>query len=71
MEVERWLTDTLAATGAPAAARHARQIMLLTEGAMILMLIHGDRSYAQAAAMAAKALIGKRASARSKLSSRA
>jgi AcrR family transcriptional regulator len=64
VEVERWLTDTIAATGVPSAARHARQIMLLTEGAMILMLIHGDRSYAQAAAVAAKALVTKRATAR-------
>ena len=64
MEVERWLTDTIAAAGVPSAARHAQQIMLLTEGAMIMMLIHGDRSYAQAAAAAAKALVGKRATAR-------
>lgn len=64
VEVERWLTDTIAAAGVPSAARHARQIMLLTEGAMIMMLIHGDRSYAQAAAAAAKALVGERATAR-------
>jgi hypothetical protein len=32
-------------------------MMLLMEGAMALMLIHGDRSYATAAARAAKALV--------------
>ena len=32
---------------------------LLTEGAMALMLIHGDRSYAQTAARAAKRLVRK------------
>jgi len=31
--------------------------MLLMEGAMVLMLIHGDRGYAKAAALAAKSLI--------------
>jgi hypothetical protein len=32
-------------------------MMLLMEGAMALMLIHGDRSYATAAARAAKMLV--------------
>jgi hypothetical protein len=36
--------------------KRAREIILLTEGAMMLMLIHGDRSYAEAAARAAKRL---------------
>jgi hypothetical protein len=35
----------------------AREIMLLMEGAMALMLIHGNRDYAAAAANAAKALV--------------
>jgi hypothetical protein len=35
----------------------AREIMLLMEGAMALMLIHGNREFAHAAATAAKALI--------------
>ena len=34
----------------------AREMMLLMEGAMLLMLIHGDRSYARAAAEAAREL---------------
>ncbi len=56
-EVERWLAEAIAAAGVASAVQHAREIMLLAEGAMVLMLIHGDRSYAQAAALAAKALV--------------
>jgi AcrR family transcriptional regulator len=53
--VEQWLTDALAVHG-PSARERAREIMLLTEGAMALMLIHGDRSYAATAAAAVKTL---------------
>jgi hypothetical protein len=38
------------------AAPTSREIILLTEGAMMLILIHGDRNYAEAAARAAKRL---------------
>jgi AcrR family transcriptional regulator len=55
--VEQWLADGLAAGGVSSRREHAREIMLLTEGAMALMLIHGDRSYAQTAARAAKRLV--------------
>lgn len=55
--VEQWLADRLAAGGVSSRREHAREIMLLTEGAMALMLIHGDRSYAQTAARAAKRLV--------------
>ena len=55
--VEQWLADALAAGGIPSPRERAREIMLLTEGAMALRLIHGDRSYAQAAARAAKRLV--------------
>jgi AcrR family transcriptional regulator len=55
--VEQWLTEAIAAAGIPSAQQRAREIMLLTEGAMILMLIHGTRSYARDAALAAKALV--------------
>jgi AcrR family transcriptional regulator len=55
--VEDWLTDSLSAIGVSSAAQHAREIMLLMEGAMALMLIHGNRDYARAAASAAKALV--------------
>lgn len=36
--------------------------MLLIEGAMLLMMVHGDRSYADAAATAARALLLDKAS---------
>jgi AcrR family transcriptional regulator len=57
--VEKWLTDALAAAPVPSPDDRAREIMLLMEGAMVLMLIHGDRSYAKAAARAAKSLVQK------------
>jgi AcrR family transcriptional regulator len=56
--VEQWLADGLAAGSVSSPREHAREIMLLTEGAMALMLIHGDRSYSQTAARAAKRLVG-------------
>ena len=55
--VEEWLTDALSHAQVSSAAERAREIMLLMEGAMAMMLIHGDRDYAAAAAKAAKALI--------------
>jgi AcrR family transcriptional regulator len=55
--VEQWLADGLATGGVSSPREHAREVMLLTEGAMALMLIHGDRSYAQTAARAAKRLV--------------
>ena len=55
--VETWLADGLAAAGVASARDRAREIMLLLEGAMVLMLIHGDRGYATAAAQAAKKLV--------------
>jgi AcrR family transcriptional regulator len=58
--VEAWLADALAAARVSRPADRAREVMLLMEGAMALMLIHGDRSYADVAAAAAKALIRKR-----------
>ena len=41
----------------------ARQVMMLMEGCMCLMLIHGDRSYAAAALRAAARLAGQDAPA--------
>jgi AcrR family transcriptional regulator len=55
--VEQWLADALATGGVASQRERAREIMLLTEGAMALMLIQGDRSYAQTAARAAKRLV--------------
>jgi AcrR family transcriptional regulator len=55
--VEQWIADALASAQVPASSERAREIMLLMEGAIALMLIHGDRSYAEAAARAAKRLM--------------
>jgi len=63
--VEQWLIEAITAAGIRSAHQRAREIMLLTEGAMVLMLIHGDRSYAKAAALAAKALVKPKRSRRS------
>ena len=62
--VEQWVTDAVASARVLSAQQRAREIMLLTEGAMILMLVHGDKSYARAAALAAKALVRQAASRR-------
>jgi AcrR family transcriptional regulator len=61
MAVEEWLADALAAARVSSPRRRAREMMLLMEGAMALMLVHGDRGYAIAAADAAKALVRRRA----------
>jgi AcrR family transcriptional regulator len=58
--VEKWLADELAATGIISPGERAREIMLLTEGAMALMLIHGDPGWADSAAQAAKRLLQAR-----------
>lgn len=55
--VERWLQEALADVHVAQPGQRARDIMLLMEGAMALMLIHGDRQYANAAARAALQLI--------------
>jgi AcrR family transcriptional regulator len=60
--VEQWLAEVIAAARIPSAQQRAREIMLLTEGAMMLMLIHGNRGYARDAALAAKALVRSRRS---------
>ena len=59
LAVQKWLAEQLGGTGVSSDDR-AREVMLLTEGAMALMLIHGDRSWAVAAARAAKILIQNR-----------
>jgi AcrR family transcriptional regulator len=55
--VEAWLADGLTAAEVAFARDRAREIMLLMEGAMALMLIHGNRDFANAAARAAKTLV--------------
>jgi AcrR family transcriptional regulator len=55
--VEVWLSSELKSLGAPNPQELARQVMLLIEGSMSLILIHGDASYAKSAARAAVHLI--------------
>lgn len=54
--VEDWLAEELGTLGAPDPQELARQVMLLIEGCLSLILIHGDTNYAVAAARAAKRL---------------
>jgi hypothetical protein len=53
------LADALVAARVSSPNDRAREVMLLLEGVMALMLIHGDRGYAKAAAPAAKTLVQK------------
>ena len=55
--VEAWWAGLLEQAGVPQPAERAREVALLMEGATALILIHGDRSYADAAAEAAKRLV--------------
>lgn len=54
---EIWLTERLAKARVPLPKARARDIMLLMEGSMALMLVHGDRAYIDAASRAAKRLV--------------
>lgn len=55
--VEAWYAERLAKTGAASPLELAKEIALLAEGATALILIHGDRRYADIAAAAAKRLL--------------
>jgi hypothetical protein len=55
--LEGHLADLLARADVASSRELAREIWLLSEGAIALILIHGDRNYAAAAAEAAKKLI--------------
>ena len=68
--LEAWWTDLLDKAGVPAPGERAREVALLIEGATALVLIHGDRGYAEAAAGAAKRLIGEAAAKRPRRHSR-
>jgi AcrR family transcriptional regulator len=54
---ESWLADRLATARVSRPRERAREIMLLTEGSMVLTLIHGGSSYIDLAARAAKHLV--------------
>jgi AcrR family transcriptional regulator len=62
--VESWLAEELGGNRTGAARQLARQIMLLIEGCHSLILIHGDASYADAAAEAARVLVKRHSSRR-------
>lgn len=55
--LEAHLAELLARSGVERPTEIAREIWLLSEGAISLILVHGDRSYAAAAARAAQALL--------------
>jgi AcrR family transcriptional regulator len=55
--LEAWWASLLEKAYVPQPAERAREVALLIEGATALILIHGDRSYADAAANAAKRLV--------------
>lgn len=55
--VEDWLTARLAEREVVSPADRAREVMVLIEGSMALILIHRDPNYAKSAARAAKGLI--------------
>jgi AcrR family transcriptional regulator len=55
--LEEHMAEVLAKANVAAPRERAREIWLLSEGAISLMLVHGDRRYAAAAAHAAKRLI--------------
>ncbi len=59
--VERELAQILRNAGHANSEKAAREIFVLMEGATNLILIHGDRQYAAAAAAAAKTLLGSKA----------
>lgn len=56
-ELEHCLADLLARSGAERPKELARAIWLLSEGAISLILIHGDRGYSAAASQAAIMLV--------------
>ena len=57
--VEAWLAERFAELKVDAPEEAARRIVLLMEGAMTLILVHGDPSYARSAGEAALLLIGR------------
>jgi AcrR family transcriptional regulator len=56
-QLENHLADVLAEAGVKDPKACARELWLLIEGAMVMMLIHGDKNYLKAAAEAGKKLI--------------
>lgn len=55
--LENHLADVLKRAGVSRSRQRAGEIWMLCEGAMVMMLIHGERRYATTAAQAAKVLL--------------
>jgi len=55
--LEAQFAELLASAGVASSRERAREVWLLAEGAMSLILIHGDQAYADAAAQAATRLV--------------
>jgi hypothetical protein len=55
--IETQLADVLKRAKVPLAEIRARELVLLSEGAVVMLLIHRDRRYVAAAAKVAKQLI--------------
>lgn len=60
VEMEAWLSDELRARHVSEPAGVARDIMLLLEGCLLLVVTHGDRTYADRAAATARLLVEAR-----------
>lgn len=60
VELEGWLSDELQARRIRDPDGTARDVMLLLEGSLVLVIMHGDRAYADRAANAAKAVVKAR-----------
>lgn len=58
--VEDWYAEMFSNAKVASPRDRAREVAILVEGATALILIHGDRSYAESAARAAKQLLRKR-----------
>ncbi|MCW5752282.1 MAG: TetR/AcrR family transcriptional regulator [Alphaproteobacteria bacterium] len=56
-QLEACLAELLAGSGISQARDLARAVWLLSEGAISLILVHGDRGYSRAAAAAARTLV--------------
>jgi AcrR family transcriptional regulator len=56
-QLERCLAELLGGSGVRKSAELARAVWLLSEGAISLILVHGDRGYSAAASAAAKTLV--------------
>ncbi|MBI3436476.1 MAG: TetR/AcrR family transcriptional regulator [Proteobacteria bacterium] len=58
---EEWLTSLIAADGLDDAPLRARQILVLLDGAMSVIMVHRDPAYAEAAGQAAAAIVKSKA----------